>query len=104
MKLLIFLLAIVAVAAAQSDAPKPADKPNLPFTRIDPKARRLTLAEMKMKDYIDMQWEAFGRGLCESINVKWSDCQIAEGLVFERQAPPLNPTVAPTSAPPQAKK
>jgi hypothetical protein len=94
---LIPLLALLALPLLAQDKPK--DAPAQPFMRIEPKARRLTEGETREIEYLKLRYENLARAMCESIDVKYQNCDIQQGLVMEKPKTP-----APVATPEAEKK
>lgn len=98
---ILIVLSALGLAAQQKPVEQPpagTSSPAIPpaFARIEPKHRYLTPEELKTIDYINLQWENFSRKTCASIHVEFDDCDIRNGVVYEKpKAVPVPAAPAP---------
>jgi hypothetical protein len=65
--------------------------PPVNFPQVNRKARALTADELGVIKRLNEEFELFARRVCESIDVKYSECAIENGVVAERIKPPVVP-------------
>jgi len=92
MRSLLLIALFSSVLAAQEPAAKPPQQ-TAPATQ-GPKLRPLTETENLKLQLMQLQFDNFARQLCDSINVKFDDCQVGNGVVREKPPAPAKPEPA----------